>query len=268
MNHLVIYDSINKRAPLEPYNGKVFIDVLLIPKICDLNKINYITITCNTCTFFKMPFWLLLKLSTIKIKKDYYNITISQNIFCKNDFNGFDTKKYSIFVEIDTKSFKIIQNCYYDDFKIDNFKYQFKQYDTYNLNHNNNFSLSCYNKSIPGIFIKTCEKLDYIKIVVDYNTIMNHDHILINHACQKIYNSKWIYEKRVALNYALCRVLPKDVITIIANYASYFREYLYWIPFKPKMDWGDNTFSMDNIKDIKINFNIKDGIIYVVDYNM
>ncbi len=270
------YTNIEKKCDFFLMRG------LIISKQYDLSDIECLDIIIDHNLIWKIPFSLLVVLSSIKTTNKQNIITFPPNLFSNcSTFMGIPLLKlafYNITFILRCKydiPYSIIQKSIYSIEKANKTEYNgiINNYNEVKFINKRQITIdNCSSIKISGFFVETNEKLEFLKVDLDGITLFKYNEFLIKFSGEVLYKYKWSKNHKDMLFRTLKGTLPNEIINIINDYASVNRKYLYWIPLEPEKSWEINNFGncMNcQFKNFTITFNKNlNGSVYFLYHNI
>ncbi len=270
----------------------VYLEAILIPTSVSLSSITNLEIEVNGQNFWNIPFSLVLLYSHVKIRDNFYHITLNNTMFgdlkavrqkdfieikkditCPEMFdaspNMFTSKdKFEIplsqfmmcNIRLNTETvFDVnlfVGNISYPSKYIDKIyegtEIIVNQYQFEDID-NNQIRLN-FNLPSVGIYVELDDKLLSYTLTLDGINCYGHDEFIINQLYQVRKRKLWSDRHRLVLQYTFKSILPLEIISRIDSYCQEFEySYLYFFPFGTSDDANSTlNFSKINIIDLHL----------------
>lgn len=276
--------NTNERVYVTKIYDIFLIRAFVISNKYNLNHFKYFEIFIGHNLIWKIPFELLIMLSSIQKTKLETIITIPEHIFSNSGtFVGiplyklaFNDTTFVVTGEYGIK-YSIVQRntlCHINIRELRDKDYVeiINKYDVFKFHNEQQFYIDTYSQiKISGFFIKLNEKLNLIKFKLENQTLFNYDKFMVDFVGKIIYKYKWSKKHKKTLFDTLNKFIPNDVINIINDYANNYNEYLYWIPFNSEKSWNinncDNYITMPRYVTIEFDKTYS-GQIYLLYHNI
>ena len=269
----------------------VYLEAILIPTSVSLSSISSLEIQVNGQIFWDIPFSLILLYSHVKIKDNFYHITLNNTIF--GDLRAVRQKDFAegtpyadiagmwdavpnMFVSKDKFEIPLSQfmmcnirlnteDVFDVNLFVGNISYPLKYIDKINEGTDiianqyqsedidNNWIRLNFNLPSVGIYVELDDKLLSYTLTLDDINCYEHDEFIINQLYQVRKRKLWSDRHRLVLQYTFKSILPLEIISRIDSYCQEFEySYLYFFPFGTSDD-ANSTLNFSKINTIDLH---------------